>query len=126
MLIITSLHRVGQSYPPRHPRASSALYLISTRVLLSHYKAIPPLILCIDLHGDNITTEGTIQLCQDLAVDPEDVVLLSVAYELKSPGMAEWTKQGWIDGWKSLGYVLFAYALSVCSTRYSVAIAYLP
>ncbi len=61
------------------------------------------LIICVDRHGDNITTDGTIQLCADLAVDPEDVVLLAVAYELKSPGMAEWTRQGWIDGWKSLG-----------------------
>lgn len=39
-----------------------------------------------------------------MGVDPEDVVLLPVAYELKSPRMGEWTKKGWVDGWKSLGY----------------------
>ena len=54
--------------------------------------------------GDEITVSGTIQLCEDLGVDPEDVVLLAVAYELKSPRMGEWTRQGWIDGWKSIGY----------------------
>ncbi|PPR05433.1 hypothetical protein CVT26_011311 [Gymnopilus dilepis] len=53
--------------------------------------------------GDEITVSGTIQLCEDLGVDPEDVVLLAVAYELKSPRMGEWTRQGWIDGWKSIG-----------------------
>lgn len=33
------------------------------------------------------------------------VVLLAVAYELKSPRMAEWKRQGWIAGWKSVGCV---------------------
>ncbi|KAF9450513.1 DUF298-domain-containing protein [Macrolepiota fuliginosa MF-IS2] len=28
--------------------------------------------------------------------------MLAVAYELKSPRMGTWTKQGWIDGWKGL------------------------
>lgn len=39
-------------------------------------------------------------------MDPEDVVMLAVAYELKSPRLGTWTKQGWIDGWKNLRYVL--------------------
>ncbi|KAF8181056.1 Cullin binding-domain-containing protein [Pholiota molesta] len=38
-----------------------------------------------------------------LAVDPEDVVLLAIAYELKSPRMGQWTRQGWIEGWKAIG-----------------------
>ncbi|KAH7103764.1 Cullin binding-domain-containing protein [Auriculariales sp. MPI-PUGE-AT-0066] len=40
--------------------------------------------------------------CEDLSVDPEDVVLLAVAYELKAPAIAEFSRQGWIDGWTSL------------------------
>jgi len=52
---------------------------------------------------EEITIDGTINLCEDLDVDPEDVVLLAVAYELKSPQMGRWTKKGWIDGWKNLG-----------------------
>lgn len=47
--------------------------------------------------------DGTIKLCQDLDVDPEDVVLLAVAFELKSPGMGQWTRKGWVDGWKAIG-----------------------
>jgi len=56
-----------------------------------------------DAGGDDITVEGTIKLCEDLKVDPEDVVLLAVAYELKSPRVGEWSRRGWVDGWKSLG-----------------------
>jgi DCN1-like protein 1/2 len=33
--------------------------------------------------------------------------MLAVAYELKSPKVGEWTKQGWLEGWKNLGYVMF-------------------
>ncbi|KAF9262060.1 DUF298-domain-containing protein [Marasmius fiardii PR-910] len=51
----------------------------------------------------DITTDGTIKFCEDLGVDPEDVVLLVVAYELKSTKMAEWNKKGWTEGWKALG-----------------------
>lgn len=54
-----------------------------------------------DTSGD-ILADGTIKFCQDLEVDPEDVVLLAIAFELKSPRIGQWTKQGWTDGWKSL------------------------
>ncbi|KAK0440057.1 Cullin binding-domain-containing protein [Armillaria borealis] len=50
-----------------------------------------------------ITIDGTIKFCEDLAVNPEDVVLLSIAYELKSKRMGEWGRQGWLEGWRSLG-----------------------
>ncbi|CDO68750.1 hypothetical protein BN946_scf184989.g16 [Trametes cinnabarina] len=56
-----------------------------------------------DPDGDDITVNGTIQMCEDLGVDPEDVVLLAVAYELKSPAMGQWTRKGWTEGWKALG-----------------------
>ncbi|KAF7308027.1 Defective in cullin neddylation protein [Mycena kentingensis (nom. inval.)] len=53
--------------------------------------------------GNEITVDGTIQMCEDLSVNPEDVVLLAVAYELKSPRMGEWTRTGYVEGWKALG-----------------------
>jgi len=56
-----------------------------------------------DEGGDDISIEGTISLCEDLGVDPEDVVLLAIAFELKSPRVGEWSRKGWMDGWKSLG-----------------------
>lgn len=39
-------------------------------------------------------------------MDPEDVVLLAVAYDLKSPRMGEWSRKGWLEGWKALGCVV--------------------
>ncbi|KAJ8519287.1 hypothetical protein ONZ45_g3734 [Pleurotus djamor] len=52
---------------------------------------------------DTISIDGTIKLCEDLQVDPEDVVLLAVAYELKSPRIGEWGRKGWVEGWKGIG-----------------------
>ena len=57
--------------------------------------------------------DGTIKFCQDLEVDPEDVVLLAVAYELKSPRVGQWMKQGWTDGWKGLRYVNFTFFVRI-------------
>ena len=62
-----------------------------------------PIRVSTDPDGEDITIDGTIKLCQDLDVDPEDVVLLAVAYELKSPSMGQWERKGWVDGWKALG-----------------------
>lgn len=59
----------------------------------------------IDPDSGNIGIDGTLKLCEDLGLNPEDVVMLAVAYELKSPGVGEWTRQGWVDGWKNLEWV---------------------
>jgi len=56
-----------------------------------------------DPDAAEITVDGTIKLCEDLGVNPEDVVLLAVAFELKSPRVGEWNKKGWTDGWKNIG-----------------------
>lgn len=56
-----------------------------------------------DTDSEDIAIDGTIKMCDELDVNPEDIVLLAVAYELKSPSMGRWTRQGWVDGWKALG-----------------------
>ena len=71
--------------------------ILSTHAQLATPCALP------DPDGDDITIDGTIKFCEDLNVNPEDVVLLAVAYELKSPSMGQWSRKGWVDGWKSLG-----------------------
>jgi len=53
--------------------------------------------------SDTIGVDGTLQWCTDLGVDPEDVSLLAIAFELKSPTVGEWTRSGFVDGWKRLG-----------------------
>ncbi|KAG5338793.1 hypothetical protein C0989_006220 [Termitomyces sp. Mn162] len=79
--------------PTRHQPAPAAPSTSKLTTLFNSYK---------DPDGDEITVDGTIKLCGDLEVDPEDVVLLAVAFELKSPGIGRWTKQGWTEGWKAL------------------------
>lgn len=55
-----------------------------------------------DRDVDEIAIDGTIKFCEDLDVNPEDVVLLAVAYELKSPGIGAFPREGWVEGWKRL------------------------
>ncbi|KAF9784507.1 defective in Cullin neddylation protein 1 [Thelephora terrestris] len=56
-----------------------------------------------DSDGDEITVGGALKWFEALGVDPEDVVLLPLAYELKSPTVGSFPRKPWIDGWKSLG-----------------------
>ncbi|KAF8266045.1 defective in Cullin neddylation protein 1 [Lactarius quietus] len=60
-----------------------------------------------DPDEDDITVDGTLNLCKDLGVDPEDVVLLAVACELQSPSVGRWRKAGWLQGWRGLGVESF-------------------
>jgi DCN1-like protein 1/2 len=46
--------------------------------------------------------DGTIAYCQDLGVEPEDVVMLGIAWITKAPTMGRFGKKGWIEGWKDL------------------------
>ncbi|KAJ7123697.1 Cullin binding-domain-containing protein [Mycena epipterygia] len=81
------------STPTRAP-APAAASSSKLNTLFDKYK---------DPDGDEITVDGTLRLCADLGVDPEDVVLLAVACELKSPRVGEWNRAGWLEGWKSIG-----------------------
>ncbi|KAF9646140.1 defective in Cullin neddylation protein 1 [Thelephora ganbajun] len=56
-----------------------------------------------DSDGDEINVGGALKWCEDLDVDPEDIVLLPIAYELKSPTVGSFPRKPWVDGWKSLG-----------------------
>jgi DCN1-like protein 1/2 len=74
----------------------------------------------VDPEEGTITIEGTIQWCEDLTLNPMDIAFLAVAYELKSPSSGTWTRQGWLEGWKSLGLVLlplFVFRSEVDPTR---------
>jgi len=84
----------AHSTPTRTPQPTSAPSTSKLNKLFDKYK---------DPDSEEITIDGTIKLCEDLDVDPEDVVLLAVAYELKSPRVGQWNRQGWADGWKALG-----------------------
>lgn len=56
-----------------------------------------------DEDGDDITIEGTMAFCEAISLPLEDAGVLALSYVLKSPQMGVFTKQGWIEGWRSLG-----------------------
>jgi len=55
-----------------------------------------------DKDNDNITVEGTMDFCQDVGLDLEDAVTLAVSHELQSKTMGEFSRAGWLEGWKNL------------------------
>jgi DCN1-like protein 1/2 len=47
---------------------------------------------------DCITVDGTMNLCQDLGIDPTQLDFLLVSYHLGSKQMGEFTRQPFVDG----------------------------
>lgn len=100
----------------RYLGASSGPSTSKLNTLFDKYKGTPNLGISLkmilhrmytDPDGEDITMEGTMLLCEDLDVNPdEDCVLYAIAFELKSPRMGEWNKKGWTEGWKNIGYAL--------------------
>ena len=94
-----------------YPRARTGIIVLVARhslvSLLPNMEALMPSSADPEGNGDTISVDGTIALCGDLGVDPEDVALLALAYELKSPTPGEWARKGWVDGLKALGYVVY-------------------
>ncbi|KAJ3055166.1 DCN1-like protein 1 [Rhizophlyctis rosea] len=56
-----------------------------------------------DPEEDAILLEGTEALCNDLNVDPTDVVTLVLAYHLQCERMCDFRRKGWMEGWTKLG-----------------------
>ncbi|KAK9765849.1 Scaffold-type E3 ligase [Basidiobolus ranarum] len=56
-----------------------------------------------DSDEDAILVEGTEKYCNDLEVDPTDVVMLVVAWHLNSERMCEFKRKDFIEGWATLG-----------------------
>jgi DCN1-like protein 1/2 len=54
---------------------------------------------------DIINIEGTIRYFGDIALDPEEPAVLAVAYKLDAPTLGVFTRTGFVDGWRALGYV---------------------
>ncbi|GAM24581.1 hypothetical protein SAMD00019534_077560 [Acytostelium subglobosum LB1] len=52
---------------------------------------------------DSIGPDGVVQLCSDLGVEPEDIVMLVLAWHLKAKSMGYFTKQEFVTGLSELG-----------------------
>ncbi|KAH9612824.1 hypothetical protein KSS87_008259 [Heliosperma pusillum] len=54
-------------------------------------------------YADMILADGITLLCNDLQVDPQDIVMLAISWHMKAATMCEFSKQEFIGGWQSLG-----------------------
>lgn len=55
-----------------------------------------------DKDEDAILVDGMLEYCSDLHVQPEDVVMLVIAWNLEADKMCEFKRQGFINGWTKL------------------------
>lgn len=56
-----------------------------------------------DENNDHILAEGIIQLCEDIEVDPEDVVMLVFSWHLRAESMGEYSQTEFEGGLARLG-----------------------
>jgi DCN1-like protein 1/2 len=54
---------------------------------------------------DTINIEGTIRYLEALELDPEEPVVLVLAYQLDSPSIGFFSRQGFVEGWRTIGYL---------------------
>ncbi|KAD5318109.1 hypothetical protein E3N88_18055 [Mikania micrantha] len=56
-----------------------------------------------DPYADMVMADGISTLCNDLQVDPQDIVMLVVSWHMKAATMCEFSKQEFVGGLQSLG-----------------------
>ncbi|GMH10685.1 hypothetical protein Nepgr_012526 [Nepenthes gracilis] len=56
-----------------------------------------------DPYADMILADGITLLCNDLQVDPQDIVMLVLSWHMKAATMCEFSKQEFIGGLQALG-----------------------
>ncbi|KAJ9562684.1 hypothetical protein OSB04_007844 [Centaurea solstitialis] len=57
----------------------------------------------LDPYADMIMADGISTLCNDVQVDPQDIVMLVVSWHMKAATMCEFSKQEFVGGLQSLG-----------------------
>ncbi|KAJ0100575.1 hypothetical protein Patl1_20783 [Pistacia atlantica] len=57
----------------------------------------------VNPYADMIMVDGITLLCNDLQVDPQDIVMLVVSWHMKAATMCEFSKQEFIGGLQALG-----------------------
>jgi DCN1-like protein 1/2 len=55
---------------------------------------------------DSIGVEGTMQYLGDIDVSIEGLEALAVLEVVQAPAMGETAREGFVDGWSALGYIL--------------------
>ncbi|CAI5955781.1 unnamed protein product [Closterium sp. NIES-65] len=74
---------------------------------LIQYSSCSLLLLCCfpasDPHCDLILVDGVSKLCEDLEVDPQDIVMLILSWHFKAATMCEYSKEEFMQGMQRLG-----------------------
>ncbi|BGP19920.1 hypothetical protein JCM10213_008605 [Rhodosporidiobolus nylandii] len=52
-----------------------------------------------EISPEEISMEGTMKYCEDLGVNPEEVVMLALAWFTKAPTMGRFARKSWIEAW---------------------------
>ncbi|KAI2039172.1 Scaffold-type E3 ligase [Ophidiomyces ophidiicola] len=83
-------------YFQSHPTASKATENTLSK-LFDRYRDSPT------DNPDGIGIDGAMKYLADIKVNLDEVACLAISELLRSPSMGEFTRQGFIDGWKDLG-----------------------
>ncbi|GAA5840362.1 hypothetical protein JCM11251_006706 [Rhodosporidiobolus azoricus] len=53
-------------------------------------------------NSEEISMDGTMLYCQDLEVDPEDIVMLALACFTGAPTMGRFSRKAWLEAWQTV------------------------
>ncbi|AQK56590.1 Defective in cullin neddylation protein [Zea mays] len=81
----------------------SSFYALSLIFFSNFTCAIMLCLDCSEPDADMIMVEGISQICNDLQVDPQDIVMLVISWHMKASTMCEFTRQEFIGGLQSIG-----------------------
>jgi hypothetical protein len=71
--------------------------LDSSKRINAHGNAIDP------DDDDTIGEDGILKFCEDIAVDPQDIVVLIISWKMNAQIMCTFTRSEWLQGMKALG-----------------------
>jgi len=80
---------VRSSFGKKKMKPSSKMRDESLREVFSKYK---------EAEGDCITAEGVLKFCEDLGVDPEDPIMLSLSYFMEASNLGVFTEKEFVRG----------------------------
>lgn len=66
-------------------------------------------------NSDGIGIEGTMKYLGDIQVRLDEVACFGVAELVKSPSMGEFTREGFVEGWRASRYVVSPVSSSLAS-----------
>ncbi|KAL8171034.1 hypothetical protein V2J09_022838 [Rumex salicifolius] len=73
-------------------------------------------------YADMIMADGITLLCNDIQVDPQDIVMLVVSWHMKAATMCEFSKQEFLGGLQALGQQLLCSEVSLAAIYFGLRV----